>query len=286
MNTRRALVGLLLGPLVLRRAVAVAAALALTGLLTLVTQVGGLWLWPTWGLLFEATRDQPRVRRWALRLALSTAVYLVGSLVLLPVVAERTGRVRLPLGPTASTPVGPQSWLYVLANRSYVRPHTAEAFLAAARATAAEHPGTVVRYLDAGFPFATIPLLPHLSHRDGERIDVALLFERDGRPVDQALSPIGYWGYARESVGSTCEPSWTDLRWDLDPLQPLWPDLALDVDRNRAFLRHVAADPRVCSILLEPTLHGLLAAPKLHANPCGVARHDDHSHLTIRQTCR
>ena len=75
------------------------------------------------------------------------------------------------------------------------------------------------------------------------------------------------------------------LRWDFDGLQPLLPDLRLDLKKNRALFKALDSDKRVCSIMLEPTLHGLLPSRKLEPNPCSVARHDDHFHLTIRKKC-
>ena len=75
------------------------------------------------------------------------------------------------------------------------------------------------------------------------------------------------------------------LRWDFDGLQAFWPDLQLDTTKTRALLHALAADKRVCSILLEPGLHKPLRAPKLRKNGCAVARHDDHFHLTIRRQC-
>jgi hypothetical protein len=216
--------------------------------------------------------------------------YLLGTQLVTPVIASRTGRVRLPAYATEEVPLGPRWVGYVLLGRNYVRPPLRDALVSSARRTRAAWPGTVVRYLDTGFPFPGIPLLPHLSHGDGRKADLALLFSRDGAPVDATLSPIGYWGYVRPAIAeqarafaerqATCHDS--TLRWDLDALQPLWPDLALDVDRTGRLLRELAAEPAVTSLLLEPTLHGVLSSPKLRANPCDVARHDDHVHVSIR----
>lgn len=291
----RALGQVLLGPLSLPGWGGRALGLALTVVLTLLTQVGGVLLWPAWGPAWSGTAGLDR-GRGAVRAGLLLGVYLLGSQGVLPAVAERTGRVRLPAFASAGAPLEPLLLAYPLLNRNYVRPHTHAAVLAGARAAAAEEPGLVVRYLDAGFPFPFPwpPLLPHLSHGDGQRVDLSLHWSRDGQPVEGARSPIGYLGYAVEG-GQRPECAGVrhpvagvplDLRWDLAWLQPLLPDLDLDVARTRTLVRAMAGEARVCSVLLEPTLHRLLPAPKLAANGCSVARHDDHVHITTRAVCR
>lgn len=283
----------LLGPFGAHGGWTIVGAVLLTLGLTLLTQVGGLILWPFWSTI---TRFSARFSRWkrrSLTLLLLCTLYLVGGLGIVPHIAETTGRVRLPMAATGSIPTGPLHFGYALLLRNYVRSHTYTAYIDSVHRFSEEHPGVIVRYLDAGFPFPTLPLLPHLSHRDGQKIDVAFLFERDGAYVDQARSPIGYWGYAKESpprpecegTVKTLGPFSFPLRWDFDSVQTYWPDLDLDIAKNRALLRAFAKDPRVCSILLEPGLHPTLRAPKLIKNSCAVARHDDHFHLTIRQRC-
>ena len=43
---------------------------------------------------------------------------------------------------------------------------------------AAQYPGATIQYLDACFPFIDrFPLLPHLSHNDGNKIDLSLFQE-------------------------------------------------------------------------------------------------------------
>ena len=284
----------LLGPLSLDGWRARTLGVCVTVVLTVLTQIGGAALWPAWGLVFRSTGGRRGFKRRALRFGALSSVYLTFTLAIVPPVAELTGRTRLPIFATTKSPIGPLSVFYPLLNRTYVRPHTHEAFVHASMAAAHQHPGMVIRYLDAGFPFPITPLLPHLSHRDGQRIDVAFQFQRDGRYVDRALSPIGYFGYVKESgVRRECDgvlkrigPLQLDLRWDFEWIQPAWPDLQLDVQKNRAVFAELAKDPRVCSILLEPTLHERLAARKLRSNPCTVARHDDHFHVTIRRSCK
>jgi hypothetical protein len=277
----------LLGPFSLKQPKNVTVALTATVLLTLFTQVGGILLWPFWHWVFSLWSGKNRWQRNSLRCAMFTLIYLTLSQTLVPLIAHRTGRIPLPIMASAELPLGPLNILYPLLQRNYVRHHVHTSFTTSVKAATSKNPGMVVRYLDAGFPFPVIPLLPHLSHRDGRKIDVAFQFQRDGNYVDQALSPIGYWGYAKESKGRDCAGGGKKfagltipLRWDFDWLQPLWPNLDLDKERNRALFSALEKEKALKHILLEPTLKKVLPSTKLAENSCNVARHDDHFHLS------
>jgi hypothetical protein len=92
------------------------------------------------------------------------------------------------------------------------------------REVAREYPGTITLYLDGNFPFLNgFPLLPHLSHSDGRKLDIAY-FDRgpDGgyRP-GELRSPIGYWPFEEPAPGETpslCRTgTWLTTRWDAVP---------------------------------------------------------------------
>jgi hypothetical protein len=56
-------------------------------------------------------------------------------------------------------------------------------------------PGTVVSYLDAGFPFINkFPFVPHLSHNDGKKLDLAFYYidKRTWQSSNTTPSCIGY----------------------------------------------------------------------------------------------
>jgi hypothetical protein len=66
-----------------------------------------------------------------------------------------------------------------------------------------KYPGTVVNYLDAGFPFFDdFPLRPHLSHDDGKKLDVSFVTNNDfGDPSNKVPSLIGYCAYEEPRPG-------------------------------------------------------------------------------------
>ena len=198
-------------------------------------------------------------------------------------VAPMTGRVPLSCKSDETSPGS--SPFFCALNRHYVTPEL-NAVLSDLSADLNEaHPGTQVRVLDAGFPFLEgFPLLPHLSHDDGLKADIALFYEdKDGNYLPgRTRSPIGYFAF--EQGPAFCEPSRFTLRWDLDALQPLWPDWSLDEARTRSTLEILSSDPHVDRVFIEPHLKkrvGIISS-KVRFQGCRAARHDDHIHIQVK----
>ncbi len=150
--------------------------------LTLLTQVGGLALLVGLAL---ARKNRRRVVRFLAPLG----VYAGLTIVVVPLVARLFGRVPLPVFATQDEPVSPLNLLTCALNRHYARPPVRDLLVRTARAS-----GEELHYLDAGFPFRGVPLLPHLSHGDGRKVDLAYAYlDRAGRPADaRAHLFLGY----------------------------------------------------------------------------------------------
>lgn len=235
-------------------------------LLTILTQLGGLsWLI---ALLFR--------RRFVTFVALYAGLSFAAM-----AIAPNTGRVALPCWKSGAVEM--QSWVFCAANRNYMAPKLLAALEDTAQGVDAAHPGAVLQVLDANFPFFDgFPLLPHLSHDDGEKVDLAFFYQSDGMPLGtQTRSPVGYFAF--EDGPTTCPQVWPTLRWDLDWLQPFWPDWALDDARTATVIRLLAADYRISRIFVEPHLVDRLGLddPKIRFQGCRAARHDDHIHLQL-----
>lgn len=244
---------------------------------TVFTQVGVV-LWVPLGL-------GARARRPVLATFLAGLFTYAVACAIVPFLAARSGRVPLPCLPGG--PLAPRSVLFCAANRHYVVPELRTALDDVAAAVERDHPGTVVLYLDAGFPFGGMPLLPHLSHGDGRKVDLALLYaDASGSPLGSGGSPIGYWGYVAPPPGTpvACPAGVWDLRWDLDVVQPVLSRAALDDGRTRALVRAAVGHPSVGKVLLEPHLQARLgvSSTRLRFQGCGAARHDDHVHVQLR----
>ena len=239
---------------------------SLFAVLTLLTQIGGLaWL--------AALRCKPRLLAFlmlyaAMSVATQWAAPLFG---------------RQPLNCWANGPLQVQSWIYCALNRNFVSPELASVLSEAAHKLDKEFPGTQTLVLDANFPFLDgFPLLPHLSHDDGDKADIAFFYRTESHYIPGATrSPIGYFAF--EDGPTNCKIQWLTLRWNLRPLQGFWLNYSLEPRRTRTLLRVLLEDKRVGKVLLEPHLQQALnlSHAKLRFQGCRAARHDDHIHIQL-----
>jgi hypothetical protein len=234
--------------------------------LTVLTQLGGLaWL-------------------VALRFRRRLVVFLLGYAVLWGAAQEIApvfGRVPVPC---SGEVLRAQSWVYCGLLRNFVSPEVLAVAEDAAAAVAAEYPGTMTLALDGGFPFLDgMPLVPHLSHDDGEKLDFAFYYAGEaGYLAGQTASPLGYFAFERGE--EQCPETWASLRWDMGWFQPLVRDLTLEPDRTSTLIRVLVADARVGKLFVEPPLAARLgvAGDKIRFQGCRAARHDDHIHIQLR----
>ncbi len=187
--------------------------------------------------------------------------------------------------PCFGEPLRMQSPLYCALNRHYVAPELASVAQDAATRMAITFPGTITLALDGGFPFMDgMPLIPHLSHDDGEKLDFAFYYATpDGRYLPgQTRSPLGYFAF-ENTPPENCPANSLTLRWQLSWLQTLLPNRPLDGPRTAALITQLAADPRVSKIFVEPPLAARLGLshPKIRFQGCRAARHDDHIHIQL-----
>ena len=245
----------------------VAGHLGLIALLTVLTQLGGI----AWAVALAFRKP------WLVFPLLYAALWTMAF-----AMAPTLGRVPLPC---RGEPLRMQSALYCVMMRNYVTPELADVARSAAVRIAADQPGSVTLALDGGFPFLTgMPLLPHMSHDDGEKLDLAFFYTTPAGTYlpGKTRSPIGYWAFEGADP-ATCPPALLTTRWGMAWLQPLWPDRRLDTARTARLVRALLDDARVGKVFLEPPLAARLgiADPKLRFQGCRAARHDDHIHVQL-----
>lgn len=258
-------------------------------LLTALTQIGGLAL--LLGLAIARApairHARPRARRTVVTLA-AVAIYGVMTVALVPVWANALGRVRLPCG-TKDGAVVAATWLTCALNRGYVRPEVLALLTALGDEVGRRFPSSRLTTLEANFPFIdSFPLPPHLSHRDGRKVDLAFFYRSAGNNAALAHgSPswLGYFIYEQPAPGipQPCAGHWTPLRWDFAWLQPQPPAWRLDEERTAWMVGWLKDNPQVARIFIEPHLAQRLHVEggKVRFQGCRAARHDDHIHIDL-----
>lgn len=262
-------------------------------LLTIVTQVGGLIYLLYYPLgQFIRKRYNNKWQQRGLRLAAFSLLMIVSSLVIVPAIASVFGRVPLPLASTEKQALKPGSWFFVLANRHYVKPELKQSLLDAASSLVKDYPGAELVYLDANFPFFTgFPLLPHLSHDDGEKADLAFVYQKTGTKLYQNRTAtwLGYGFFEAPPPGVIDMPGQCERKgyWQYSLLGKFagkHPDFHFYPPANTCLLKALARDKQVGKIFIEPHLKlklGLHPVKKVRFHGCQAVRHDDHIHVQL-----
>ncbi len=262
--------------------------------LTLLTQVGGvIFLLAVIAGRFLIPQSLQGWRHAALTTVIFIFLYQALSATAVPALAAIGGREPLPCHAQAERPLAAGSRLYCILNRNYVDARLVSLLTEMSRAIDRSHPGTITLYLDGNFPFVDgFPLLPHLSHNDGRKLDLAYYYATpDGSYLPGAMrSSLGYWAFEQPGKGdsSPCAGgSLLTLRWNMNFLQRLHPNRPLERERTAAALRWLTNEGQkfgIERIFIEPYIAARLgvSSPLLGFQGCRAARHDDHIHVQIK----
>ncbi|MFT5724647.1 MAG: hypothetical protein ACI9JN_001766, partial [Bacteroidia bacterium] len=150
-------------------------------ILTVVTQVGGcVYLF---NLFVSYKWFGNRKWFWLRRQILFGLIYVFVSLMLVPTLAKLNNRRPLPFFNVST--LQPQNWFTVICNRHYVHEDLYNVITAVSAdfdTESIENQTTLsLNYLDANFPlFDGFPLIPHLSHNDGKKLDISFRYKYKG----------------------------------------------------------------------------------------------------------
>ncbi len=247
-------------------------------ILTAITQVGGLiWLLSIW--VSKLTKKRKRY--------VFPLVYLLFNLIIIPPIAKYFGREKLPV---LSNELKPRNWCYPLLFRNYVTPKLKTELENSAHALFVSNKISIT-YLDANFPFFNgFPLPPHLSHNDGKKVDIALMYSnKEGNPTDKKPSISGYGIYVEPNQNITNSKCLNQGYWQYDFSKYLTfgkiNDLDFDKERTRILTSQLLSIPSTKKIFVEPYLKhrlGFSKENKIRFHGCQAVRHDDHIHLEIK----
>nr|WP_240961850.1 hypothetical protein [Nonlabens sp. Ci31] len=258
-------------------------------LLTLITQVGGL----IWIAVFSYFKYRKSIWNKRKRILSFSLVYMLCVFFITPVLAPLNNRRALPV---FNDHIGPHNLSYVLLCRNYVHKDLYKYLHQASKSFYKRSSSNKLVYLDAGFPFIDgFPLLPHLSHDDGRKIDIAFKYKnKKGELVDRTPSLLGYGVYVEPNDHQlTQAQKCMDAGfWQYDYATYIGVNVHKELIIDEAFTKLLIEEMLLLSvekIFIEPHLIPLLKLDKLPAyqrskiryHGCHAVRHDDHIHLQI-----
>lgn len=261
-------------------------------LLTILTQIGGLVLIIT--LLFSKIINRLFSKKWkqiAAKFLLFLSLYSIATFLIVPPLAKLGGRVPLPL--YQQEQLKPANILTCFLNRHYVKKEMKAAIHSTAQSLNREFPGTEVNYLDASFPFINhFPLFPHLSHNDGEKLDLSFLYKdsQTGESTNEVPSYTGYGICEEPKAGEENMPEYCRQKgyWQYNLIEKITPQYnksAFDFDETRTerLIQILINQPSIGKIFIEPHLKNRMGLnhTKIRFHGCGAVRHDDHIHIQL-----
>ncbi len=262
-------------------------------LLTILTQVGGIvYLISilTYKLTDKWTNNN--YLKATYRVTSFLTLYCLTTFLIVPVIAKPLGRVPLPL--TETNHLQPLNILTCFLNRNYVRQELKQTAFEVANQMNDKFPGTTINYLDANFPFINkFPLIPHLSHNDGKKLDLSFCYRdtKTGEPTNDCPSLIGY-GICEEprpNETKTADDCAEKGEWQYSFMKKVISqdskhDFKFDSDKTRELVNLFAKQSTIGKIFIEPHLKTrlLLTSDKIRFHSCQAVRHDDHIHVQLK----
>jgi hypothetical protein len=251
-------------------------------LLTILTQIGGV-IYLLSILFIKKSIFKYRLKR----MLLFSGLYLLSTFLIVPYLAPFFGRQKI----ENNYRIQNQSFFTILCNRNYVTPELHEMLVDTSLHLNKWFPNTQLVYLDANFPFFDgFPLLPHLSHNDGKKIDLSFVYnDANGEPTNEKPSNTGYGVFENPRLG---EINQTQICKDNGGWQYDFPkyltlgstdELTVNTDQTKKLIQLVAQHPKVKKIFLEPHLkkRWQLNSNKIRFHGCKAVRHDDHIHVEL-----
>jgi len=216
-------------------------------------------------------------------------LYLLTTFLIVPTIAPLFGREKI----DNNALVQPHSIAYLLANRNYVRPELNEVIRSISARLHNTHPGIQLIYLDGNFPFIDgFPLLPHLSHNDGKKLDITFIYkDEQGKPTNLKRSRSGYGVYESPTAMEHNQTAVCIKQgyWQYDFPKHLSfgktnPEIQLDKNATKDVVQFITAETTVSKLFIEPHLKQRLGLrnSKIRFHGCQAVRHDDHIHFQIK----
>jgi len=250
--------------------------------ITLLTQIGGVVY-----ILVLLLDRKLNIKHPVKKVAVFMVLYLMATFLIIPFIAPFFGREKV----KNSQIVRPANYMTLVLNRNYVRPdvnHLLERVASDLKGTQVQ-----IHYLDANFPFINkFPLLPHLSHNDGRKIDLSLIYQTpDGHISTEKKSRSGYGVFEEPGPNetnqiSTCLSSGY-FQYDYPKyltLGKINKHLKFSEKGTKILVNAILKQPGLEKLFIEPHLKSRLKlnSAKIRYHGCRAVRHDDHIHIQVK----
>jgi len=251
-------------------------------LLTVITQIGGVVF--IIALLFS--------RYWSLKFKFKIPIiflvlYTCFTILIIPILAPQFGREKI----KHTDRIKPTFILTDFLNRNYVRPELN--LILKKVSDDIKSSGVQINYLDANFPFFDgFPLLPHLSHSDGKKLDLSLVYtDIDGKISIKQKSNSGYGIYEgpKESEYNQIDRCKSNGYWQYDFPKYLTlgnknKHLVYSNKYTKLLTKSILKHKSIGKIFIEPHLKQQMNINdnRIRFHGCKAVRHDDHIHIQLR----
>lgn len=249
-------------------------------ILTIVTQIGGIIY--ILAILFFRKNG---FKKWSAFMIL----YLVSTFLIVPYVAPIFGREKIKTNDTIKI----HMLFTSLTNRNYVIPEVNNVLINVSDKLLKKYPAIEIHCLDANFPFFDgFPLLPHLSHKDGKKLDISLFYENDkGQLINEKPSRSGYGVFVNPEKGEYDQITVCKNKgyWQYDFPKYLTfgtkhTELNFSEKSTKSFVQFLTQESSVSKIFIEPHLRDRMNLNhlKIRYHGCRAVRHDDHIHIQVK----
>ncbi len=253
-------------------------------LLTIVTQIGGIIY-----LIVEIALKKNSNRYRIKKVGIFTISYTIITFFIIPYLAPVFGREKI----KDTNQIEAHTFFTKLLNRNYVNPRLHTTLYEIADSLEKSNPGLKLVYLDANFPFINdFPLLPHLSHNDGKKIDISFIYrDEEYNIVNKKPSISGYGVFespSKQEYQQTkiCKQSgyWKYGFTKYITFGTINKSLKFSEKATKDLLLAIVKQKQVNTTFIEPHLRHRLGiqSHKIRFQGCQAVRHDDHIHLQIR----
>lgn len=260
--------------------------------LTILTQVGGIVYLSVLPLFsFIKSKNLKRYYSFPIKVLSFITAYTIVCFLIVPPIAKLLGRTPLPINAKTLKPVNIST---VICNRHYVKSTLKALLVSNSIKVNRKYSETVTYYLDANFPFFNgFPLLPHLSHNDGKKVDLAFYYHKKESKVQKqgSPSPIGY--------GIDVKPKSTELNtaafctkkgyWQYNIIYRLISpfkrkEYYFDAEKTSYLIQFFTKNKEVEKVFIEPFLVKRLniKSSKIRFHGCHAVSHADHIHLQVK----